>query len=52
LRARQPLDDGPRQIYLSPQGETALAPSSCLNLAEMGVSGLIYYLVYDIMAKE
>jgi hypothetical protein len=31
------------------RAETALAPSSCLNLAEMDVSGLIYYLVYDIL---
>jgi hypothetical protein len=48
LRARQPLNDGPRQRYLGPRGETALALSSCLNLAEMGVLGLIHYLVYGI----
>jgi hypothetical protein len=48
LRVRQSLDDGPRQRYLGPQGETALAPSICLTLAEMGVSGLIHFLVYDI----
>ena len=34
MRARQPLDDGPRQKYLGPRGETALHPSSLMQKAK------------------
>ena len=49
-RSRQTLDDGSRQRYIGPRGETALCPSSCLALAKIRVSGLIHYYVYDVFS--